>query len=84
MDESKFGRDPQGSEQSEKDLLKQVEEAGDFLANELRALGTDEETIETRCHLFGQLVFLTLSSKERKTPMELARAYLEKFKPKSE
>ena len=83
MSESKFERGSDGLEQPEKNILDQVAEAGDWLAEELRQLGTSEETIETRCHLFGQLTSLMLMhEKGKKTPMELAQSYLEQFKPK--
>lgn len=85
MSESKFEQGSKGPEQPERNILDQVAEAGDWLAEELRKLDTPKETIETRCHLFGQLVFLMLMhEKGKETPMELAQSYLEQFKPKDQ
>jgi len=58
-------------------LIDQIVEAGDWLESKLREMGVPEDTIETRCNLFGQLVAIIRLSGKGEPPMKIAEGYLE-------
>jgi|GEM_PF-7047359 hypothetical protein len=66
----------------EENLIDQITEAGNWLESQLKEMGVPEDTIETRCNLFGQLVaIMRLSDKGKdETPMKVAEKYLETLK----
>ena len=55
--------------------IDEVIKAGNWLEEQLKKLGVDETTIETRCNLLGQLCAIVPEA-----PMKIAEGYLKQFK----
>lgn len=62
---------------AELSTLEQVEEAGDWLDEQLEALGVDADKRERGCFLMGQLSFFGETRPGGKTPREIAELMLE-------